>query len=901
MAVPTNTQYDKIADLKYELSALYKKLTSVNDDKFNSLTTAFMYDPLSTPEHTPNTATDLTIKPVQATPDTYKSTVSHFQNLLKDALYCQIEPNVIGDGTISDNNKNMSGLLKFVKGPGSVIPIGTVAVYHEEKIMFNIISSVNLINTFLEILDSYAQYVKTEKDNAINDINNIFIVGVDPIKGNSATRYRYLEASSDVSGLKPRFTALYLKINPNNYGIVRGTTMEVDTKYDGNSNIKDHSIEQSIAVFDTSDSLLLKNPTTSTNGYIRGLRIRKSGQDSIIDEMNAAKDAITTPALNFANGTEFKDSNAASPYIIDNLRKRDQYLLKHFLNIIINIKKESRYTTIKILQTYYTIMKILLLTAINAGNHLYNSKFKSVAVLHNGTSTTDSTLLGLKGIEVDNFGPPPNPSDFLIIGSYADISMQDTNFDAKITELIKKITTDSANNIGVGTTLPVLSDGFYAEKIDEKHIEISAKTINKADKYDIDLLEWSVTDSFNKSRISDMDILKDFNNNDFLNIKNKYKININGGRYNIVEIYNTGDVFKFKIRASLSDPSLYPKDADNFKDKSKYNILDLNEGKYSKSPSQEDIGNALYAIFKKGGSGTTINKVKLVVTTPEDNAEEYNDLKSEIVGYSENIKLNKSKINNNTTLYALHKSKHNVLNTQLITYYIIIAILIGIIVAINLANIERSFIKTIATGCFGAVILLYISYYIMNVVYINEEFTVEHFDSAFASSEPASITEEYESGAKNAKKAFVQGRMDNYCAAIILALKILKPSLENSSLIDSSTELLRIGKNESTQRLYINNILINKRDNSEISIDVLKYENMNFAVHIKALLITATILIGVYTLHLYIDRKYLDLLIFITAILLICAFTYFIVYSNKIVRTTSSNNYWGKEYDDQYT
>jgi hypothetical protein len=33
---------------------------------------------------------------------------------------------------------------------------------------------------------------------------------------------------------------------------------------------------------------------------------------------------------------------------------------------------------------------------------------------------------------------------------------------------------------------------------------------------------------------------------------------------------------------------------------------------------------------------------------------------------------------------------------------------------------------------------------------------------------------------------------------------------------------------------------------------------------------------------------------------LICVFTYFVVYSNRIVRTTSSNNYWGKVEEDKY-
>jgi hypothetical protein len=231
---------------------------------------------------------------------------------------------------------------------------------------------------------------------------------------------------------------------------------------------------------------------------------------------------------------------------------------------------------------------------------------------------------------------------------------------------------------------------------------------------------------------------------------------------------------------------------------------------------------------------------------------------------------------------------------------VIIAAVICVIIAINLANVEKALIKTIALGCFAVIILLFMSYYVMNVLYISEEFTVENFANAFGATSPASLTDEYSPPVKNAKKAFVQSRLDNYCDAIILALKILKPSLENSTLINTSVELIRIGKNESKERLYINNILINKRDNAEINIDVLKYENMNFAVHIKALLITALIVIGVYTLHFYTEPRYLDLLLFVTSILLISVFTYFVVYSNKIVRTIPTNNYWGREEKKSY-
>lgn len=913
MAVPTHTEYAKIADLKNELSSLYTKLTSVNDEKFNNLIREFMYNPASTPAHVPNEATSayhLITAIEKANTQTYKSGVPDFMNLLKDALECRIEPNVKSDGKSLDNNEKMNGLLKFVKKQTSAIAVDTVKVEGEPKVAHNIISSINVINAFLEILKSYSEYIEDVKNNPIYDITNIFIVNVPPESGK---RFKYLKADNSATQTKPAFDALYLEMDETIYSsIVSNSTIEVDTNYLGISNTK-NSTAQATQIF-ASDAFSLVYPSGSSTGYVRGIRIHKKGNHSIIDETDgaAASPAIINPAipLTFDKNMQIMDTRASSPLYGANLQKRDQYLLKHFLNIIFNIKKESRYTTIKILQIYYTIMKILLLTAVNTGNHLYNSKYASAAVVH-----TSGTLFGLKGLGTSAASPNIDAAkiytgdtidtSFKIDTSYEDITANDDTLHGYINSLIEKITADSANSIGVSTTLPTLSNGFYAKKLDDNHIMISQITIladatNYAS-YTPD--EWRDANSFNKSLIEGSSISKEFKMNRLNDIKKKYRIKINDGRYEIVDMYI--DVvdstrYKYKIKASLSDPNLYPKTADGIFDITKYNILDLNNAVYSKSTDQY-IGKANNVIFKKDAAATPeTNQVKIVQTTPQDNAEEYNNIKSNIMEFNESIKLNKSKINNYRTLYELHKSKNNLLNTQLITYYVIIAIIIGIIITINLANIEKPFIKTVASVCFGVVILLFISYYIMNVVYINEEFTVEHFASAFALSDPASITIEYQDPAKNAKMSFVEGRMDNYCEAIILALKILKPSLENSSLINTTSELLHIGKNESNERLYINNVLINKRDNTEISIDVIKYENMNFAVHIKALLTTAVILIGIYTLHLYIDRKYIDLLLFITTILLIIVFTYFVVYSNKIVRTTSSNNYWGKEYENQY-
>ena len=95
-------------------------------------------------------------------------------------------------------------------------------------------------------------------------------------------------------------------------------------------------------------------------------------------------------------------------------------------------------------------------------------------------------------------------------------------------------------------------------------------------------------------------------------------------------------------------------------------------------------------------------------------------------------------------------------------------------------------------------------------------------------------------------------------------------------------------------------VLYSKKSDSEMNVDVLKYENKNYDIYIVCVLFLALIMVGSYTINIYTDNKYLDLLILIMVILFVCLFTYFVLYTNRVVRTVSTNYYWGNEYENQY-
>ena len=48
-------------------------------------------------------------------------------------------------------------------------------------------------------------------------------------------------------------------------------------------------------------------------------------------------------------------------------------------------------------------------------------------------------------------------------------------------------------------------------------------------------------------------------------------------------------------------------------------------------------------------------------------------------------------------------------------------------------------------------------------------------------------------------------------------------------------------------------------------------------------------------------NKYMENIAFIGTFVLVVIFSYYLIYSNAIVRTKSNNVYWGKEYKSQYT
>jgi hypothetical protein len=150
------------------------------------------------------------------------------------------------------------------------------------------------------------------------------------------------------------------------------------------------------------------------------------------------------------------------------------------------------------------------------------------------------------------------------------------------------------------------------------------------------------------------------------------------------------------------------------------------------------------------------------------------------------------------------------------------------------------------------------------------------------------------------KTQYVKNFLNNNAKELILMIILETPSIVNDSLKGNNEKLVEMSKNIYNEKKYLKDVLYSKKSDAEMNVDVLKYENKNYDVYIICVLFLALIMVGSYTINIYTDNKYLDLLILIMVILFVCLFTYFVLYTNRVVRTVSTNYYWGNEYENEY-
>ena len=644
--------------------------------------------------------------------------------------------------------------------------------------------------------------------------------------------------------------------------------------------------------------------TFTGNSYI--LPINYDASDATGRSITIKEAIISAPDVTIL-GTF--DKLTASAKDMNSYYEQNIYYIYNFIKMINNIDNNSFSTTLQYLEVNLLCYKALLLSSIRAANIFYNNRFKISALAisyEDNFLNNTSTAIGsdavcakfalndfIKNKYTANFGPTcvvatniRLPEDTTTSAKYQYILYKkgsgsvdnDANFKDYDVRIQKEINNIKNSNISNSTT---------NLGIDNFQLCHSFKVLTP---FKISTDNGNINDTLEQDSIlknsgseSDYNTIKTmFENNKKHDFNKNYRIKIGGTTFKAIGFTIT-------------------KDATN---KNRV-VIDLEQS--------NDIPINLYTELNKSSGDDKIEKnVYIVKITSGDIDKDYNNIVSNTNTVEENINMYKTKIKNNTTLYELHKSRNNLLYNQVLSYLIIVGVLIAILVIINIANVEKPLIKSITLGCLAVIIILFMSYYIMNTLYIEEGFTGS--DNSFIGydlcpdagcklSDSTSVSgkeNEYDNSILMNKKNYVKNFLNTNAKELILMIILKSPSIVNDSLKGNNEKLVTISKNIYNEKLYLNDVLYSKKSDSEMNVDVLKYENKNYDVYIVCILFLALIMVGSYTVNIYTDNKYMDLLILIMVILFVCLFTYFVLYTNRIVRTVSTNYYWGNQYEDEY-
>ena len=222
---------------------------------------------------------------------------------------------------------------------------------------------------------------------------------------------------------------------------------------------------------------------------------------------------------------------------------------------------------------------------------------------------------------------------------------------------------------------------------------------------------------------------------------------------------------------------------------------------------------------------------------------------------------------------------------------------------------EKPIIKLVSSVCFGIVVLQVVTYYILGVLYI-EAFTqgnvIENFSNQ-AMVPPGIVgttTTEFTADGNHDDPSYKINLVNNQLlllnSKLIKAIELANVSVGQGDATSAYTTLLGNTLSERNTRADINKKLSSEADGSLMHIDLLKYSASIYGVYIKTVLMVGLAITALFTINLYTDNKYMENIAFICIFILVVIFSYYLIYSNAIVRTKSNNIYWGRENKSQY-
>jgi NAD/NADP transhydrogenase beta subunit len=183
-----------------------------------------------------------------------------------------------------------------------------------------------------------------------------------------------------------------------------------------------------------------------------------------------------------------------------------------------------------------------------------------------------------------------------------------------------------------------------------------------------------------------------------------------------------------------------------------------------------------------------------------------------------------------------------------------------------------------------------------NITYI-ETFAVDSANIIILKNTSGDIT------ARNTNKvSALKTEIDKLNAQFIRYFETIMIKLPTSDSHDFYKEITSVINADIENKTYLDKILDFNKSQGNTNMDTLKYELENNKLYILTLLISSIIFIGLYNIYInYIDNeKYLSLMIFIAIIIFIVIGSYYIINSNRRVRTIHKNIYWGPQSSESF-
>jgi hypothetical protein len=891
MSTTLKNKYLKIFDEKLKIySSIFFKTVDINDTLLPEL------------KNITKDANNLNIPIVDG--NIYNTT--QFNDFIRNIVNFKIK----NSDALQSTNTNMDFIKKVVDANNNS------TFSFNDNVKNNIVETLKVINVFVDILEAYKICIENEQDTtSLSGYSNDITIN-------------QIELVSETTRIYAR-TTMYPSISISNAGYIRNVIQSP-----GNSiNILYLSI-QSFNKDSYSD--IFNKTCITTPASCDSITNSDIFTDASLTDKNTITGLVLKSSPNYKRQIYNRDTTIPSQANIS-LNDRNKALIVILLKTLFDLDPNFRKQSVYALYFYYKFVQLYSCLIINVSNVMYADINTPNINCINIYNTTKSEYVSEIKVTTEGTGYSRESNDNVAIsfnGGSASFRKEtgttiptsttvtiDNNVRSEITIIPTAFTmtpslTSTGGNSVVFTAksypIVVSNTVSHTANIDRlvtviNNIDISlSDLISNMSKYsqNNDDNSFEFTTSSTPATIS-------------LSSENKVIITItNTTKYNMLNKYD----FSYDL---INDYIVY----DN-KNKKYYNILTITDSNSANPPSFNIEINAVLdetaltkarqndkstELFKNASGETVLDGATIPNTTgifldirkKDINVFKngYIDDRKSINNLNEIIGFNTNKVQRQKNLYESQYNKNVFLTRQILIYNIIISIIILILISINLMNVDKELAKTISLACFGIIILLFVIYITSNITYL-ETFTGSDTNTDEKVSILHRLTYTYYRKNKlsndeynNNKIEILNKQIDDLNKKFISYFEKIIITIPSADSVDFYREIKNITSTEIENKNYVNKLLEFNKSQGNNDMDTIKYELENNKLYILTLLISSIIFIGFYNMYINykINEKYLSLILFICIIIFIIISAYYIINSNKRVRTVYKHKYWGPE------